>query len=518
MPKSKSKVKKMHKCQYLAASALFLCLFSMPSFAANYDLQPYTSCSNGQCTTSLDITSLGLSTQKVNNIKAMNLTNFLTRSGVINNFAWSWNGNIITITGTVRDNVYWRVTAGSDSLDPWWNYTQANNGCINTTYCVLALPFNESTGTTAWDYSGLGFNASLGNSAIWSALGKYNSAINTPTYNANVINNAYIQLGNSFTLMFWANWSGSAQYQVPVDKRVNAAGNGIYFYTNGATNKMMAGLSGTEVSSLGTINDKLYHHYALVYNKTENRMYLYVDGTYNANASFSATYATTANLNIGGNTNNGEDFNGIIDEFKLFNSTLNVTQIGLEMNSSIINQTSVSLFWTANLYLNGTEANYTSTNSTPLWIYALTNLTGLNVSIYKNGTLINSSLTSCNYTANSTAGLWNITATYSNASVNTSLTYWANLTYTAPATPGNATFTYNFDLNTAPLTCANASYAQRNATVDSSFHQEVYPCPYGCDTNANSGCLPAPYQQNLITLAVVIGIIIAAGLLWRWMR
>lgn len=45
----------------------------------------------------------------------------------------------------------------------------------------------------------------------------------------------------------------------------------------------------------------------------------------------------------------------------------------------------------------------------------------------------------------------------------------------------------------------------------------VAECNYGCD-NATSACSPAPYEANLWTLAVIIGIIIAIAVLYRWSK
>lgn len=45
----------------------------------------------------------------------------------------------------------------------------------------------------------------------------------------------------------------------------------------------------------------------------------------------------------------------------------------------------------------------------------------------------------------------------------------------------------------------------------------VAECNYGCD-NATSACSPAPYEANLWTLAIIIGIIVGIALLYRWSK
>lgn len=120
-----------------------LCLMAKNGYAATFDLQPYTSCSLGVCATSLDVSTLGLSQNKINALKTVNITNFLTKSGVINNFAYSWSGNVVTITGNVNNNVYWQFGAGGDVYDPWWNVSSYYN------YTYPNLPFSYAgCGTT----------------------------------------------------------------------------------------------------------------------------------------------------------------------------------------------------------------------------------------------------------------------------------------------------------------------------------------------------------------------------------
>lgn len=45
----------------------------------------------------------------------------------------------------------------------------------------------------------------------------------------------------------------------------------------------------------------------------------------------------------------------------------------------------------------------------------------------------------------------------------------------------------------------------------------VAECNYGCD-NATSSCAPAPFEANLWTLAIIIGIIVGIALLYRWSK
>lgn len=89
-----------------------------------------------------------------------------------------------------------------------------------------------------------------------------------------------------------------------------------------------------------------------------------------------------------------------------------------------------------NLYLQGNESNVTITNATLLNITATSNITGLNVSLYQNGTLLNTSATLVSNYATLAPGLYNITAeTTGNAThLGSNVSYWANVSaYYTPA-------------------------------------------------------------------------------------
>lgn len=525
MNKQKRKLKRKH----LIAMGLiaFIIGLASPTYALRYDLQPYTTCTNGQCSTSLDVSTLGLNTAKINALKTVNITNFLTKSGIINNFQYSWNGNTLTITGRVNDNVYWSFAGGGDTFDPWWNYTTTPTYTVpNNAYNLIALPMSENTSTVAYDKSSLLRNNctfQAGSEPSW-ASGKYDTALSfTATKWCNVANNSAINPTGNFTIMAWIKTSGDNM--VIWDSYCDAAAThgtmlGVGTVVSGKLQLFNTGISGSWIASSGSVNDNNWHHVAVSYNSAPLKCYFYIDGAASGDADCPGAMATqnTCPSYLGKRT--GQAFVGLIDEFKLFNTTLSQSAIQNEMNTAIYFNGSVNVYYVTELYLNGNQTNITMDNATALLIIAYNNLT-LNSSIYVNGTLRNNTISNASYTSFLPSGLYNITGYYFNASTNSSVTWWANMTYTAPAATGaGVTATVSIDLNAAPLTCLNTTHAVRNSTFinngTSTPLAELYFCTDGCDNVTNSGCMPPKWQTNLWVLVIVTIIIIALYKVYRW--
>lgn len=491
----------MKKLLFLMA---FVALLGSQAYALRYDLQPYTSCQNGLCSTSLDVSVLGLSQNKINSLKAVNITNFLTKSGAINNFAYAWNGNTITITGRVNENVYWSFSAAGDTFDPWWNYTKLGYFVPNSASNILAYPMDENTGTDINDQSGNNLDGTT--TGAW-ITGKYDTAINI-TGNKPIIttNDPKLNItGGSFTIMYWAKMlSCPSTWKVMSQWGAEAPYRYAVYHDNTCPPRIHYRL----VGSLGTIDltgsllslDTWYH---VVIMRNNSGTYGYLNGA-NDGVSTSATgnFYTAANWYWGSNSAN-EDFRGIIDEVKVFNTSLSETQITAEMNTAIRNETNVSFYWTANLYLNGNETNITLVNSTALNITGLTNVSSFNVSLYLNSTFVGSGLGNATNISFLGAGLYNITAWFGNASTNTSITYWADMTLPVAPIPLNYSYVINIDLNNAPAVCLNATRILRYTNFNNQAINESYECPYGCN-NITLSCESPVYQQNLITIGVFL--------------
>lgn len=82
----------------------------------------------------------------------------------------------------------------------------------------------------------------------------------------------------------------------------------------------------------------------------------------------------------------------------------------------------------------------------------------------------------------------------------------------------NATF--NITDSCCPISqyyCTNNETLVQLWNTSEGVSWAVAECAYGCD-NVTSSCSPAPYEANIWTLAIIIGIIIAIAALYRWSR
>lgn len=429
---------------------LMALLVVLPSFsyALTYDLQPYTTCNNGLCQTSVDVTTLGLNAQRTNALKTVNITNFLTKSGIINNFAYNWNGNILTLSGQVYSDVYWTFSAGGDLYDPYWNFT------TQTTYNMTVPALTQTLGRGVNTISGVEYKANS------------NQTINNMTLSSTTATNLNCYIWNA-TNGYLKNATASTRF-------VNFSN----FNITAGTYRFMCDVSSGNMG--------------------------YQTGVSNASLTFTLgnfTGAVDCNPSCGSPT---------------------AQQINVVQSVIATSTTQNSVYYTTNLYLNGIEGNITMDNATALSIVAYNNLT-LNSSIYINGTLKNNTVSNATYLTNLSSGLYNITGYYFNASTNSMLTYWANVTYTPPAIPPvnvGITTNINLDLNNAPLTCFNSTHAVRNSTVQINGNlttlSELYLCQYGCDTVLNI-CKPSPFWTYIIFLVIIFIIIFIMYKVVEWL-
>lgn len=174
-----------------------------------------------------------------------------------------------------------------------------------------------------------------------------------------------------------------------------------------------------------------------------------------------------------------------------------------------INTSCPSIWYVNNLTLNGNATNITMANSTDLNMTGTTNLTGASVLIWLNGTLSANDTNSATNTTSLPSGFWNVTAWFGNVSTNETITYWANLTYTAPAptTAGYSMCSDNFTLSHYnvfnPQTGENVSYAEQ--------------CLNGCD-NVTYSCRYPEYIEDAIGFGLVIAFFVGLAIILKWRR
>ncbi|MBW8832890.1 MAG: LamG domain-containing protein, partial [Burkholderiales bacterium] len=205
----------------------------------------------------------------------------------------------------------------------------------------------EGTGTVLHDVSGNGNNGTI-NNATWTTAGKYGPALN---FNGT---NAYVDLGNPTSLQFTGSMTVSAWIRTTafpaddaaivskrssnaigfqLDTSVDTGPRTVGFKLASSTGALMARYSSTVLQA------NTWYYVTGVYDASARTMSVYVNGVLNNGALRGTVTATqqnsTVNVNVGRRTGAGKfNFNGTIDEVRIYNRALSATEIAADMNTA----------------------------------------------------------------------------------------------------------------------------------------------------------------------------------------
>lgn len=183
-------IAKRYKAAFLIA---FVVILGYPAYALPIkDVQSTSSCDLFNCVTWVDLTTLGLNTQQLNAVKGMNLTKYLPKVEQytnLKNIDYNITGNILYITGNIKNNTYWTMDLGTYvTLDPWWN--------ASLPYCANIM-INNTNAMSLTNYSKL-FNIT------------YNESMQS---NFNDIRISNESLNNSgYKLPYWIEYKVDSSY------------------------------------------------------------------------------------------------------------------------------------------------------------------------------------------------------------------------------------------------------------------------------------------------------------------
>jgi hypothetical protein len=241
-------------------------------------------------------------------------------------YAITWNTSL-TPNGTHTLAARARDLGGNTTTTIPFSVTVFNDG---PTGLVLAMAFNEGVGTTTEDRSGYSHNGLL-QSATWTPSGKFGGALSFNGTNSHVlINDApALDLSTGMTLMAWVNPSVSSDWRTVILKE--APGNLAYaLYSSTDTNRPGGYFlrSGTTLEVKGGTQLPLntWSHIAVTWNGST--FALFINGNQVASISASGPInQTAAPLKIGGNAVWSEWFQGVIDEVRIYNRALTVSEL-----------------------------------------------------------------------------------------------------------------------------------------------------------------------------------------------
>jgi beta-lactam-binding protein with PASTA domain len=225
---------------------------------------------------------------------------------------------------------------------------------------VLALGFDEASGTTALDSSPTPFNGTIRQAVR--VPGKIGGALQFDGVNDWVtvtdVTNSKLDLSAGMTLEAWVNPSSLSGWECVLMKERGAAGAGLLSYAlyahDGAPQplgqavpagyvRLNPNAQTTDRAVRGTTRIPLntWTHIATTYDGVTQRFYVngVLVGTNNPVVAPSLNTIVTSNnaLRIGGdNSSTGEFFNGMIDEVRVYNRALSAADIQSDMVTPIV--------------------------------------------------------------------------------------------------------------------------------------------------------------------------------------
>ena len=202
---------------------------------------------------------------------------------------------------------------------------------------VAAYGFDEGSGTTVTDQSG-GGNTGTVSDTTWAATGKYGKALqfNGSSALVTIPDAASLHLTTGMTLEAWVNPSTvNGNWRDVIYK-----GNDNYYLEATSTNAskpdagLIAGGSYADAYGSAALTANTWTYLAETYDGATLR--LYVNGTQVASTAHTGTISASTNpLQIGGDSLYGQNFAGMIDEVRIYNTALTPTQIQTDQTTPV---------------------------------------------------------------------------------------------------------------------------------------------------------------------------------------
>ncbi len=260
-------------------------------------------------------------------------------------YSINWNSATVT-NGNHTLRAIASDTSGNSATSAGVVVNVSNAGAPSN--LVLALGFNEGSGSSASDSSGMNNSGTI-LGATWAATGKYGKALTfNGTSNWVTIPDApSLDLTTGMTFEAWVNPSAINGWRSLMMKESGStpiprgAWSELFtygMYANVDTNRPNFAINGAsqgyEVRGTSQLPLNTWTHVASTYDGTTLRFF--VNGTQVAFASAAGAMATSNDpLRIGGNSMWGEYFKGSIDEVRLYNRALSGSEITADMNAAL---------------------------------------------------------------------------------------------------------------------------------------------------------------------------------------
>ena len=237
-------------------------------------------------------------------------------------------------TGLTDGTTYYYVVAGVNAAGEGPNSNEVNAAPSDL---LAQLKFNETSGTTAWDATGHGWNGSTMNAPAWTT-GKLGNALNLVSGSSQYVTlpaGVVSGLGN-FTVCAWVNLASVADWM-----RILDFGTGTTDYMeitpeNGTTGTVRFAITASGVSNEQQINTSatfpigIWTHVAVTLSGSVGT--LYINGTSaGANSAMSLTpssLGTTTQNYIGQSQSSGDPYlNGLVEDYRIYTRALSASEV-----------------------------------------------------------------------------------------------------------------------------------------------------------------------------------------------
>jgi hypothetical protein len=200
---------------------------------------------------------------------------------------------------------------------------------------ILYLNMDDESinGTAIFDKSGSGNNGTI-NSVTTGVTGRINQAFDFPGAADTVTIDASFDPPAAGTVSFWAKSNGAPSvrerhFGIEDAWETRFETDGTIYFDLG-----IAGSQTTFRTQTAAITGTKWYHLVAAYDSVGNTYEVFIDGVSNKSGSATISDIGAGTLTIGLRTGNAEDFNGTIDEFRVYNRKLSTAEVAQLYNAS----------------------------------------------------------------------------------------------------------------------------------------------------------------------------------------